>query len=151
MSREAMKLALEALGEIEWSNNSQWQSDRAKVAITALRKALEEKREPLYWSVATGWVYDDDTSQERVDETAKQEHEPVAWFSTSPEGKLSNKFACKPKEVNWVEPLYTAPTPRKPLTDEEIKEIAATPAAVVGSYAHALARAIEQTLKEKNN
>ena len=40
MSKEAMKLALDALGEIEWSNNSQWQSDRAKVAITALREAL---------------------------------------------------------------------------------------------------------------
>ena len=26
---EALKLALVALGEIEWSNNSQWQSDRA--------------------------------------------------------------------------------------------------------------------------
>jgi hypothetical protein len=38
--REALKLALEALGEIEWSNNSQWQSDRAKVAITAIKEAL---------------------------------------------------------------------------------------------------------------
>ena len=43
MSKEAMKLALDALGEIEWSNNSQWQSDRAKVAITALREALAEQ------------------------------------------------------------------------------------------------------------
>jgi hypothetical protein len=25
----------------------------------------------LYWSVSTGWVYADDTSQERVDETSK--------------------------------------------------------------------------------
>ena len=40
--REAMKLALEAFGEIAWSNNSQWQADRAKVAITALRQALEQ-------------------------------------------------------------------------------------------------------------
>jgi hypothetical protein len=37
---EALKLALEAFGEIEWSNNSQWQSDRAKVAITTLKEAL---------------------------------------------------------------------------------------------------------------
>ena len=38
---------------------------------------------------------------------------PVAWFSTSPDGKLSNKFACKPTEGNWVEPLYTAPPKRE--------------------------------------
>ena len=35
--------------------------------------------------------------------------DPVAWRSTSPDGKLSNTFACKPTEGNWVEPLYTAP------------------------------------------
>ena len=46
MSKTAMKLALDALGEIEWSNNSQWQSDRAKVAITALRDALAEQPAP---------------------------------------------------------------------------------------------------------
>jgi hypothetical protein len=39
MKDEALALALEALGEIEWSNNSQWQSDRAKVAITAIKQA----------------------------------------------------------------------------------------------------------------
>ncbi len=41
---EALKLALEALGEIEWSNNSQWQSDRAKVAITAIKEALAQPK-----------------------------------------------------------------------------------------------------------
>jgi len=40
MKDEALKLALEALGEIEWSNNSQWQSDRAKVAIFAIKQAF---------------------------------------------------------------------------------------------------------------
>ena len=48
MTIEAMKQALEALGEIEWSNNSQWQSDRAKVAITALRQAIEQaEQDPI--------------------------------------------------------------------------------------------------------
>jgi nucleotide-binding universal stress UspA family protein len=37
---EALKLALVAFGEIDWSNNSQWQSDRAKVAITAIKEAV---------------------------------------------------------------------------------------------------------------
>ena len=44
MKDEALKLALEALGEIEWSNNSQWQSDRAKVAIKqALAAPVQER------------------------------------------------------------------------------------------------------------
>ena len=37
------------------------------------------------------------------------------------------------------------------LTDEEITEMAATPAAIPGSYVFSFARAIERTLKEKNN
>ena len=40
--------------------------------------------------------------------------------------------------------LYTSPpAQRQPLTDEEIAEIAATPAAIPGSYVHSFARAIE--------
>ena len=39
---EALKLALDAFGEIDWSNNSQWQSDRAKVAIAFLKEALAQ-------------------------------------------------------------------------------------------------------------
>ena len=39
---EALKMALEAFGEIDWSNNSQWQSDRAKVAIATLKEALAQ-------------------------------------------------------------------------------------------------------------
>ena len=41
--QEAAQQALEALEEIEWSNNSQWQSDRAKVSTTALRAALADE------------------------------------------------------------------------------------------------------------
>jgi DNA topoisomerase IB len=36
------------------------------------------------------------------------------------------------------------------LTDEEIVEIAATPAAIRGSYVHSFAQAIEAKLREKN-
>lgn len=50
MSIDAMKQALTALGEIEWSNNSQWQADRARVAITTLRLAIEQaERQESYW------------------------------------------------------------------------------------------------------
>jgi hypothetical protein len=51
---EALKLALEALGEIEWSNNSQWQSDRAKVAITAIKEALAQPEQERYFCQRCG-------------------------------------------------------------------------------------------------
>jgi len=44
---EALRLALDAFGEIAWSNQTQWQSDRAKVAITTIQAALEAKNEPV--------------------------------------------------------------------------------------------------------
>ena len=49
--------------------------DLAKVGeVGVWGNALE--KEPLYW------VYADDTSQERVDGTVKQEHEPVVNIVT---------------------------------------------------------------------
>jgi len=80
---------------------------------------------------------------------------PVAWFSTSPDGKLSNKFACKPTEGNWVEPLYTAPPKREwvGLTDEEKSDLwcESTGRDWVNEDTHVFADAIEAKLKEKNN
>jgi hypothetical protein len=83
--------------------------------------------------------------------------DPVAWFSTSPDGKLSNKFACKPTEGNWVEPLYAAP-PKKQwvgLTDEEIQDLGYLSEKFDASNSEyfdrwGFARAIEAKLKEKN-
>ena len=40
--REALKLALDAFGEIAWSNETQWQRDRAKEAIAAMKEALAQ-------------------------------------------------------------------------------------------------------------
>ena len=42
---EALRLALDAFGEIDWCNNSQWQSDRAKVAIASLKEALAQQEQ----------------------------------------------------------------------------------------------------------
>ena len=47
----AMRMALEALHEIGWSNNTRWQSDRAATVIPALRAALAEPVE----AVACEW------------------------------------------------------------------------------------------------
>jgi tRNA uridine 5-carbamoylmethylation protein Kti12 len=105
--------------------------------------------------------------------------DPVAWFSTSPDGKLSNKFACKPTEGNWVEPLYAAPSKREltcvcgavwegetmvhpprerewvGLTEEEIQNLGYLSEKFDASNSEwfdrwGFARAIEAKLKEKN-
>jgi len=54
--------------------------------------------------------------------TPADDDQPVAWRSTSPDGKLSNKFVGTSKEVNWT-PIYTEP-PKQwvGLTDKEIDE-----------------------------
>jgi hypothetical protein len=43
--REAARQALEALFEINWSNDSRWQADRAETVIPALRAALAQEDE----------------------------------------------------------------------------------------------------------
>jgi hypothetical protein len=80
----------------------------------------------------------------------------VAWRSTSPDGKLSNKFACKPTEGNWVEPLYATP-PKQwvGLTDEEIQDLGYLSEKFDASNSEwfdrwGFARAIEAKLREKN-
>ena len=55
--------------------------------------------------------------------TPADDGQPVAWRSTSPEGKLSNElFVGTSKEVNWT-PIYTEP-PKQwvGLTKEEIAQ-----------------------------
>ena len=132
MSREAMKQALEALEKvIEAFGPGLTLQQRA---ITALRQALEtEKQEPVAWRTFDGEGGYDYRSYE-MNETYDKE-----WSERNPNHK------------GWVEPLYTAPSKQwVGLTDEEIVEIAATPAAIPGSYVHSFGCAIEAKLREKN-
>ncbi len=80
------------------------------------------------------------TSQEPVDETAKGEHEPVAWMWK--DGSLTSD----PDEADgtWTK-LYTAPPKREwvGLTDEEVWDL-------YTDRGNVFARAIEAKLKEKN-
>jgi hypothetical protein len=77
----------------------------------------------------------------------KQEQEPVAWFSTLPDGRLSIKIVGKPTEGNW-EPLYTTPPQRTwvGLTKEERHEISLANKPYVAD----IMAAHEAKLKEKN-
>ena len=127
MSKEAMQMALGMLNEIA---DDVYCDQKLEGVITALRQALVDA---------------DDTSQERVDEMVKTEHdravelgqayergwnaalvlqEPVAWLSTD---CIGERYLCftKPKDNDPVQPLYTTP-PKKEwvgLTDEEIQKV----------------------------
>ncbi len=122
---EALKLALEAFGEIEWSNNSQWQSDRAKVAITAIKEALAQpEQEP----VATL----DDLEQEIYENTRQ-------FVSCDVMEWMLKRYYTTPPQRTWVG-----------LTEEELKPICDEWRIVYGAWMNDFARDIEIKLKEKN-
>ena len=59
--RQALEMALEAFEEIAWSNSTDWQRDRAKVAITAIKEALAQpEQEPVAWADhgVINWIVD---------------------------------------------------------------------------------------------
>ena len=63
------------------------------------------------------WLVDAvNMSQERVDETAKREHEPVAWFvqySDSHEFLWDKPKGWRVEQALEIQPLYTAPPKRE--------------------------------------
>ena len=133
MSREAMKLALEALVQLDGiDTETECVTIDVDDVITALRQALET--EPFeYWTAVEGWV--------KIDEV-REHFDSVGCgtiYKSAGEGRS---------------PLYTAPQKKEwvGLTDEERWE-------VVGKKwwdwedsfdVEAFARAIEAKLKEKN-
>ena len=122
---DIIKMALEAL---ESDPVSHLGLVHRKLAITALRQALVDA---------------DDTSQERVDEIVKDEHEPVAWANSFDLQNFDMKVRTGP-DLNHTVPLYTAPTKREwvGLTALEVYECWKTGDVV---------EAVEAKLKEKNN
>ena len=109
-----------------------------------LRKALTPEVSPE----VTPDVNAINISQERVDETAKREHEPVAYVTI--ESVIPSDWRKCPS-IKWFNkptegPLYTAPPKREwvGLTEEEMEDLLGTiPWPQV-------CRAIEARLKEKN-
>jgi hypothetical protein len=78
-----------------------------------------------------------------------EQQEPVAWISHSDSLLSWDKF------YDHMEPLYTAPPQRQPLTDEEISNLWDGHTVPVfgktGINPIVFARAIEAKLREKNN
>ena len=134
MSREAMQQGIEALEKvIEVFGPGLTLQQRA---ITALRQALVDA---------------DDTSQERVDETSKREHEPVAWANSFDLQNFDMKVRTGP-DLHHTVPLYMAPQKKQwvGLTDEEHHNIKNNYHNMTWTL-EMFARAIEAKLKEKNN
>ena len=128
MSREAMKLALEALESDPISHAG---LVSRKQAITALRKALETEQEPFeYWNAVEGWV--------KIDEV--REHFNAVGCGTI------YKSAGEGRS-----PLYTAP-PKQwvGLTDGEI-DILSCEMVKGDKSVNWLCKVLEAKLKEKNH
>jgi len=133
-SVSAMKQALEALEKVIIAFGPGLTLQQR--AITALRQALVDA---------------DDTSQERVDEIVKDEHEPVAWANSSDLQNFDMRVRTGP-DLHHTVPLYTAPPKREwvGLTDEEVDycRYAATFCDELDTAY--MAELIEKDLKEKN-
>ena len=129
MSREAMKLALDALvfASYEDTDYDDVCDRKVREARNALRQALEKEQEPVAW--ASSLDFDDD-DQEIIPAKDK--------------GKLGTS--------NCDIPLYTTPKQWVGLTDDAVFELADTNLYEGGKNygVLAFAKAIDQALKEKN-
>lgn len=107
----------------------------------------EEKPEPVAWDVFVkhSYIYFSIGNQSfqlamaPEDEPDMSAGQIAAWYMTQLRNALARLASTLPPQREW-----------QGLTDEEINTIAATPAAIPGSYVHSFARAIEAKLKEKN-
>ena len=138
MSREAIEEAIEVLEDASAEMLMETGDKNYYVeAIAVLRQALVDA---------------DDTSQERVDEIVKDEHEPVAWANSFDLQNFDMKVRTGP-DLHHTVPLYTAPPKREwvGLTDEQIIGLWQDTKEPDGHRIERFAHAIEQALKEKNN
>ena len=108
--------------------------------MSAFRETAQQALEAL--EMARRFVYSDNRPQcdDAIDALravlAQHEPEPVAWRTFDGEDGYvymsfedNESYAAEwaqrnPRRAGWVEPLFTAPLQRLPLTEEEIEQIA---------------------------
>jgi hypothetical protein len=172
MIRDRMQEEIDALRQaIEQAEKQEpvaWFTDdhREDKSATTYSKRMAERWKEKGWPVTplyTSPVHASDISQERVDETGKERHEPVAWMMINPShlsGSRSLHWEPQQWHITWeAVPLYVAPPKREwvGLTDEAVwleyqqlwpfhPEEEPTLAKDIAKFA----RAIEAKLKEKN-
>ena len=171
MSREAMKLALEALDNLMYWDNGKSDYDQARQAIAALQEALAK---PDFWE---GYIPEPDKRQQALDKKAENarelgldyepaQQEPVAWcvinnreiigeptlYLDGAEEILAGQIEGCGSEIA---PLYTSPPAQRTwvgLTDEELGKVEVSAADFENGFVdlRLICRAIEAKLKEKN-
>ena len=155
--RKAAEMALEALEEInKLSVGEKAICLPAEIdgAMEALRQALAQPVDLAKVGEVGVWGNGDavNMSQERVDETAKGEHEPVAWLWKNQDGHQVLTDDPDYADGTWT-PLYTAPPKREwvGLSDEEKYDVLEGATGDGGRvYYDTLFRSYEAKLKEKN-
>lgn len=173
--RKAAEMALEALESWQKTcldcGRASDELGRATAPIQALRQALAQTEKPPVKSYCGGkpnyCTPDVDAvnmSQERVDETAKREHEPVAFYvykPTLPHGNLGN---VSDSDLPWVYDqdlssgysarmlVYTAPPKREwvGLTDDETDGLIHSATYMDETDLWHFVSLVEERLKEKN-
>ena len=122
--KEALLEALEALHYCEALNRDV--DERKMQAITIIRKLWTEHAMRETQRLGQEIEPDDIVSilacRDMLDAQPvpqRTEQEPVAWLSTD---SIGERYLCsdKPLDNDPVQPLYTTPPQRKPLTDEQI-------------------------------
>jgi hypothetical protein len=132
-------------------------------AVYELRQALAQEEKPPVKSYCGGkpnyctpdpHVDAVNMSQERVDETAKREHEPYGylWFTHQMERRFTHYRPKEEQRIGEVTPIYTAPPKREWVGIDE-KEVAwlwfwMGNREKINGYE--FAKAIEAKLKERN-
>jgi hypothetical protein len=143
--RKAAEMALEALEEIgdEWGFTSERTVPNRTKAIQALRQALAQPVDAI------------NMTQERVDETAKYEHEPWPSVQCVCGGTIYFKYTPPISDYHegWEEGFKAAKHKWVGLTDEEIYDYADKFLYDGGSNYGVLSfgKAVEAKLKEKNS
>jgi hypothetical protein len=136
MSREAMKMALEALE----TNNKAW-------------KHLADSGDAGFWEAEEQPFYELSVKAiATLSQELETEQKPVAWYCN--EG-LNRGVSLKQESPKWA-PLYTAPKQWVGLTDEEIQDLSYLSQKIDEGNAEwfdrlGFYRAVEQALKEKNH
>jgi hypothetical protein len=131
MTDEALRLALEALTVLldEWTPARQAQL-KGMEAVTAIKSALEANEFNPDWDTQAVLTEEIQRMAKRSEEL-EAHGEPVAFRLKSE--TVDYQVTCYSKEqadiyindMGWqlIEVLYTTPPQRKPLTDEQIKQV----------------------------
>ena len=127
MTKEALKLALEALEVCEQSNygrNWVWPDTAHPTAMANVKETITAIKEALAESEARRKEFSETTKRnmEHVEwYLSTHAPEPVAWMDS--DGDVLSASIVDGTGLRNI-PLYTTPPQRKPLTDEQIGRIA---------------------------